>query len=77
MRKDDAMNNSASNNGERKELTPEAAQALLSDAQTVAFLKSFLAIPDEVVKAKIRRLVKDLSAQAAKQPDAPKQGAEV
>jgi hypothetical protein len=71
------MNNTTPNNGERKELTPEAVHALLGDAQTLAFLKSFLAIPDEAVKAKIRRLVIDLSLQAAKQSDALKQDAAV
>ena len=43
-------------------LTPEAIQALSTDANAVALIKAYLAIPDESVKKKLRRLAEEIAA---------------
>lgn len=43
-------------------LPPEALQALSADANGVALIKAYLAIPDEAVKKKLRRLAEEIAA---------------
>jgi hypothetical protein len=45
-------------------LPPEAIQALSSDSNAVALVKAYLAIPDEAVKRKLRRLAEEIAAPA-------------
>lgn len=43
-------------------LSAEAVQALSTDANAVALIKAYLAIPDEAVKKKLRRLAEEIAA---------------
>jgi hypothetical protein len=45
-------------------LSHEATQALLADANAIALIKAYLAIPDESVKKKLRRLAEEIAAPA-------------
>lgn len=42
-------------------LTAEAIEEILRDRKTIAFLRTYLAIPDETVKTHLRRLVNELA----------------
>lgn len=44
--------------------TPDTLQALAADANAVALMKAYLAIPDEAVKKKLRRLAEEIAAPA-------------
>jgi hypothetical protein len=42
-------------------LSPEALEALSTDPNAAALIKAFLAIPDEAVKRKLRRLAEEIA----------------
>ena len=45
-------------------LSPEVSRALADDPNSMALIKAYLAIPDEAVKKKLRRLAEEIAAPA-------------
>ena len=45
-------------------LPADAAQALANDPNAVALIKAYMAIPDEAVKKKLRRLAEEIAVPA-------------